>query len=628
MKKEILMTAVLMAMGGMMNDISAHDVYQLNPVTVTAQRIETTALSTPATETVINSRKIKTAGYKNAFDVIEHQVGISSTGYGDAGQDFGFSSGRTIIRGYDRGTLVMVDGIPLNLKNYNSLEGIPVDMIKKVEIVKGASGTLYGAEAMGGVINIITKTNGMKKTHTKITTTYGNYFKNFGVTSSGKNFLISASREYISPLAEANDYPIGSSINWNNGNGIRNKLFVSTRLSDEFSANLIYQDGYIYRNGKSTKKEKNKETGEVKVVPVTYDYKYMGQRMTAGLFYQNKNGVHGTLGYNSRKVNGNDYIKKTEVASSADLNSYIFDIQKEWKINDDTLITGYTWKQEAYEGLVKNIKGHRNNHALYLSYHHPFTDKFNMILGLRGERIFDVLKDVSVVTPQIQTLYQINDSTSWYINIGKAFQMPTVDDELKYSTITGLKPESGWTYETGIKKAVSDRSMIKVALYHMDFKNKIGWKQLIEGDPNSYVACNKGNFRNTGVEVEYENDVNDNWSYSFGVGLGNPETKDPSVKSPKWTQDSAKVDMVGTISYHNDKVTSTLSYKYLGDRETYNKKQVPTKSRFTWNTIYRMNKEDTITFTLNNLFNHKNYANRYGNLELPRNWRLSWSHLF
>lgn len=121
MKKEILITAVLMAMGGMMNDISAHDVYQLNPVTVTAQRIETTALSTPATETVINSRKIKTAGYKNAFDVIEHQVGISSTGYGDAGQDFGFSSARTIIRGYDRGTLVMVDGIPLNLKNYNSL---------------------------------------------------------------------------------------------------------------------------------------------------------------------------------------------------------------------------------------------------------------------------------------------------------------------------------------------------------------------------------------------------------------------------------------------------------------------------------------------------------------------------
>ncbi len=56
--------------------------------------------------------------------------------------------------------LVMVDGIPMNLKNYNSLDSIPVDMVKQIEIVKGASGTLYGSEAMGGVINIITKTPG------------------------------------------------------------------------------------------------------------------------------------------------------------------------------------------------------------------------------------------------------------------------------------------------------------------------------------------------------------------------------------------------------------------------------------------------------------------------------------
>ena len=51
----------------------------------------------------------------------------------------------------------MVDGIPMNLKNYNSLDGIPVEMIEKVEIIKGAAGTLYGSEAMGGVVNIITK---------------------------------------------------------------------------------------------------------------------------------------------------------------------------------------------------------------------------------------------------------------------------------------------------------------------------------------------------------------------------------------------------------------------------------------------------------------------------------------
>lgn len=126
--------------------------FTLDPMIVTAQRTETRDLDTPATTNIITEQNIKEAGYKNVFDAIEHQVGLTSTGYGDAGQDFGFSSGRTVIRGYDRGTLVMVDGIPMNLKNYNSLDGIPIDMVQQIEIIKGAAGTLYGSEAMGGDI--------------------------------------------------------------------------------------------------------------------------------------------------------------------------------------------------------------------------------------------------------------------------------------------------------------------------------------------------------------------------------------------------------------------------------------------------------------------------------------------
>lgn len=98
--------------------------FTLDPMIVTAQRTETRDLDTPATTNIITEQNIKEAGYKNVFDAIEHQVGLTSTGYGDAGQDFGFSSGRTVIRGYDRGTLVMVDGIPMNLKNYNSLDAV------------------------------------------------------------------------------------------------------------------------------------------------------------------------------------------------------------------------------------------------------------------------------------------------------------------------------------------------------------------------------------------------------------------------------------------------------------------------------------------------------------------------
>ena len=103
--------------------------YTLDQMVVTATRTETRDVATPATTTIIKSDDIKKAGYKNVFDIIDNQLGMASTGYGDAGQEFGFSSGRSIVRGFDRGTLVMVDGIlymQLWLNVLKSLEVLPV----------------------------------------------------------------------------------------------------------------------------------------------------------------------------------------------------------------------------------------------------------------------------------------------------------------------------------------------------------------------------------------------------------------------------------------------------------------------------------------------------------------------
>lgn len=618
-KSKILSCAVVFALTGFVGGVSAADVYELNPVVVTAQRIEKTEINTPVTETIVTTKKIEEAGYKNAFDIIEHQVGLSSTGYGDAGQDFGFSSGRTVIRGYDRGTLVMVDGIPINLKNYNSLDGIPVDMIEKVEIIKGASGTLYGAEAMGGVINIITKRpEGMKPVF-KVKGTVGNYYKDYGINYSDDRFIIGVQKEYSNKNDNANDYPGWSDYDWRTGKGQKNRATVVAKVTDEVTANLMYQDGHITRWSQSPKKPKSQ-----------YNYNHKDRRMTAGLHYAGKdNGVEATVGYNNRKVYGDDFANNTLIGSAANLESYIGDVQKTWELEKDTLIAGYTFKRESFEGLAgEKKKGHRTNNAIYLSYDHVFTDKFSATLGLRGEFIDDVLKDQRVFTPQIQTLYKINDTTSWYINVGKAFQMPTVDAQLGDYDGKKLKPEKGWTYEAGVKKLIGDDSSLKIAVYHMDFENKFGWSKEVNPKTGKQDPINIGDFRNTGIEAEYEQKINDCWSYSLGLGFSNPEVRNPSKKPLKWEQDSARIDGVASVTYRTDKLRSTLSYKYLGDREDWKKRQVPNRSRFTWHTIYDVTDNDTVSLTLNNLFDHKNYANKYGNLELPFNWRLSYSHKF
>ena len=131
--------------------------FTLDPMVVTAQRMETRDLDTPAAVTVISSEEIKKSGAVNVDTLLAQQIGFNGMSYGPNGQEYGGSASRTKIRGLDKGTLVLVNGAPMNLLNYNAISNIPLDSIEKIEIVRGSNATLYGAEAMGGVINIITK---------------------------------------------------------------------------------------------------------------------------------------------------------------------------------------------------------------------------------------------------------------------------------------------------------------------------------------------------------------------------------------------------------------------------------------------------------------------------------------
>lgn len=592
--------------------------FTLDPMVVTAQRMETRDLDTPASTTIISDKEIKDAGYKNVFDAIDNQLGLSSTGYGDAGQEFGFSSGRTVIRGFDRGTLVMVDGIPMNLKNYNSADSIPISMVERIEIVKGAAGTLYGAEAMGGVVNIITKRPSGKE---RVTTrsTIGNYYKDYNVTLASEDFMISAGKEYSNKRSHSNDYPNGSETDWWVGKGQTDRAAITARLSEEVSANFFYQNGKITHGG-----HKYAST------PVDYNYRYEDTRMTTGLNYTGKNnGIKAMIGYNYRKANGFDYIKNKAVDSNARLDSYVFDFQKQWNIKNDSFILGYTLRRENYEGLVKKTNvAHRTDNAIYLSYDKQFSDKFKTTLGLRGEKFSDLATDKDILLPQIQTLYKFDEDTSWYINIGKAFQMPAVDSYFTSSNYTNLVPEQGWNYETGVKK-LDGNKIYKLSIYHMKFKDKFGWSgsKNLGSDGKQYIV-NKGDFRNTGIEFEVTNKVDDNWQYRLGAGYGNPEIYDKSAKKPEWIQDSGRLDLIAGITYNNKKIMSDLTFKYLGDREDYNDRQIPVRARLTLNTMYSFTSNDNVTLTINNLLDRDNYSNRYGNLDLPLNWKVMYEHTF
>ena len=607
------------------------ETHALTDTVVTAQRREKRDLDTPATTTIITAKEIEKAGYRNVFEAIDQQVGSTSTSYGEAGQDFGLAAGRITLRGYDRGTLVMVNGVPMNLKNYPSTENIPASMVERIEIVKGAASTLYGAEAMGGVVNIILKKPTAQESEFKLSQTVGNYFKKSEATYVGDRVIVDVSREWSKDLPHSNGFGINkiSYVDWWVGKGKKSRVGIVAQLTDELSLNYNYMEGDITRGGTQYRKTGNR------LVPTgtRYNYRYDDFRHTASLVYQGKdNGIRAVLGYNYRKVDGFDYLVNKKSDSNATMDGQILDVQKNWKFGKDSMVLGYSYKREAIDLPEKKRSAVRTGNSLYASYSKQFTPKFNVTLGLRGEFINDPEEDQRVVVPQFQTEYKFDRNTAWYTNIGKAFQMPTVDDSFRYTNFNpnGLKPESGWTYETGVKIRRGNDTW-KAAVYHMDMKNKIGWQY--DAGTDTHYAINKGQFRNTGVELEYAKRFNDVWSLTLGGSVSNPEVQDPSTRAKKWVQDAGRLEGLVRLDYQMAKWQGNLNLKYLGDREYTAQRfgapqDVPDKIQLNMNVIYTAGKDDVVSLGIYNLLNRENYSNRYGNLDLGRNFRLTYTHAF
>ena len=279
------------------------EVHDLNETVVTAQRREKRDIDTPATMTIITAKEIEKAGYRNVFEAIDQQIGSTSTSYGEAGQDFGFAAGRIVMRGFDRGTLVMVNGVPMNLKNYPSTEGIPASMVERIEIVKGASSTLYGANAMGGVVNIILKKPTAGESEFKLSQTLGNYFKKSTATYVGDRVVVDVSREWSKDLPHSNGFGIDkiSWVDWWVGKGKKNRVGIMAQLTDDVSLNYNYMDADITRGG--TRYDKNAAGTALVPEGTKYNYRHRDYRHMASLIYQGKeNGIRALLGYTYRKV--------------------------------------------------------------------------------------------------------------------------------------------------------------------------------------------------------------------------------------------------------------------------------------------------------------------------------------
>ena len=609
-------------------------------INVTANRIALLNLDTPAAMDVITDKDIMNSGAKNAFDAVNMVPGITSFSYGASGLEYGAMDSRVNIRGLERGSLILVNGVPMNLNGKGGLSSIPTGSIARIEVLKGAASALYGSDAMSGVVNVITKTP--TKEGGSATIGVGNMgSQTYKINYGTPRFLIGVERGFFgkqdpsTPVrTDSVSHPRGYEYYTARDKGNSLGVFMSGKLSDKVTLNFSRFEGksaYAQLSTESNATNRNRHSTT---------YAYNDSKNNASLIYKDGN-TTGTLFYNDRDLKGKNRKHSLPSYTSNDSNyiarQYGFDVQHEWDFRGgkDYLIGGVLGKRETYRTTSGPVYAspHRHSLALYGSYSYQINPTWTTVVGLRYTDIKDPVKNQHVLTPQFQLNHRINKESSVYMNVGKAFTMPNLSDTFKtvnrqYQSVSGrnLKPEEGWNYELGYKH-ITNKDSWKVAAFYMDFKNFFSWKP--DSNGRYTIRVNGGRYRNVGIEAEYGRKLTDRLKMSVGASYSNP--KQMEIDKNYWKQANPKLQFTGGIHYNSSTWTAGSSINFVTKRMK-NRDGGINPNLVAWNAYvgYQFNENSSIRLDARNLLNRHNVISN-GDWEYwdePFNYQLSYTQKF
>ena len=609
-------------------------------INVTANRMALLNLDTPAAMDVITDKDIMNSGAKNAFDAVNMVPGITSFSYGASGLEYGAMDSRVNIRGLERGSLILVNGVPMNLNGKGGLSSIPTGSIARIEVLKGAASALYGSDAMSGVVNVITKTP--TKEGGSATIGIGNMgSQTYKINYGTPRFLIGIERGFFgkqdpsTPVrTDSVDHPRGYEYYTARDKGNSLGIFMSGKLSDKVTLNFSRFEGksaYAQLSTESNATNRNRHSTT---------YAYDDSKNNASLIYKDGN-TTGTLFYNDRDLKGKNRNHSLPSYTSNDSNyiarQYGFDVQHEWDFRGgkDYLIAGVLGKRETYRTTSGPVYAspHRHSLALYGSYSYQINPTWTTVVGLRYTDIKDPVKNQHVLTPQFQLNHRINKESSVYMNVGKAFTMPNLSDTFKtvnrqYQSVSGrnLKPEEGWNYELGYKH-ITNKDSWKVAAFYMDFKNFFSWKP--DSNGKMTIRVNGGRFRNVGVEAQYGRKLTDRLKVTVGAAYMNPKQRE--IDKTYWKQANPKLQFTGGIHYNSPTWTAGSSLNFVTKR-LKNRDGGINPNLVAWNAYvgYQFNENSSIRLDARNLLNRHNVISN-GDWEYwdePFNYQLSYTQKF
>lgn len=493
-KKKVLLTAAVLsavsipAYAAQRAENAPETLVHTDEIVVTASRTEQEVKETPSAVEVITRADIDKMGAETLAQALKLAIGIDI-------QENAMVGNRSAIRGMNTNqTLILVDGRRVRTENtietmnYYELQRINMDDVERIEIVRGAVSSLYGSEALGGVINVIRKRPA--KAQASLTLDWTTRQSDQGIRlDSGKvgKWAFSTSFKHMD---------------------------VRERGTDARSS--MYGKKYFFNiDGRM-------DVAQNKWLDVFFDYLkedlYMKDSLTQGTSYDHDRFSTGVK-YSGRDRRGDyelqtyytyfDKNQRTRNRASGGLNSFddmrynslIFDGRRSMQIAPNHLLTlGGEYRKEDYEST--RIRGSRrktlegvtnqfgdssmNYAALYLQDEWVASPRWLLIPSIRWD-----YNDVfgSEVTGKLGTTYKINKGLRFKANVGTAYRAPTASElyfdwrhtpnarmDVHIIGSPNLKPEKSFNFDIGIE-AERGKTSGKLSYFH----NKV--EDLIDKNP-------------------------------------------------------------------------------------------------------------------------------------------------
>ncbi len=484
----------------------------LSTIVVTASRSEQNIENVPARISIIEPKVLDQSPIASLPHLLINDASINMVQTGGYGQQASI-----FLRGTESDhTLVMRDGVRLNTPSQGSasIQFIDTTDLKQIEVLKGPASVLYGTDAIGGVIQLVSKTPvktgafvtgeiGENKTYKSIVgadfAENGLYAQIRGqrLESDGTEVLSNSNQKYAydqkgySAKFGVDKESFSASLDYsqNEGNGAYN-------LND----NLVSQD---FKNEIVNLKGKVKITSDLELNARLSQFKDDLDQMDKPDF------VHNTS-------------KEAEVYGK-------------WQFTpSQNILMGVTHKNIEADILSKSDwdpmydveYSRKNNSTGYFAQHQYQANNIDTQFGIRLE---DDERFGSHTVGQGAVRYHFSPSTSIYTNIGSSFRAPSMNDlyAKSWGGNPNLKPEEGFSYEVGLDQKITQNSVISLSVYRNEVDN------LITSKNGTLINVNKSEF--TGGEVSYKWSADDlflNASYAY-VQAKNAETDEDLQKRPR-----------------------------------------------------------------------------------------------